>query len=481
MHFLNSLAVILNILLSVGTAGHALLNKRTPATALGWIAVCLMFPVIGPFLYFLFGINRVATRARKLEDKGPVKHLDGRGYQDAAAGVRLKAAELSLPRSFSQIARISDIVTHLPLVGGNAIDILPNGEAAYPAMLESIYQARSFVLLATYIFDGNKTGKQFIEALAGAVERGVDVRVIIDGVGEYYYWRRVGTLLRRRGVHVARFIPPRLIPPAIRINLRNHRKILIVDGQVAYTGGMNIGDRHLADNLRNKKRVVDLHFRLRGPVVMQIEQSFLEDWAFCTGERNLPLPQPTCPVTTGSAVCRVITDGPNEAVNKLSTIVLGAISSSREQVLIMTPYFLPSVEIIAALQSAALRGVEVTVVLPRKNNLPFIAWATNNVLRDLVYWGVNVYYQPPPFVHTKLFIVDRQYVQIGSANIDPRSLQLNFELAVEIYDADIARTLVDHIRQQQKQSTPVTLRDVEQRPLIVKLRDAAMWLFSPYF
>ncbi len=481
MSILNGLAVLFNVLLSLTAAGHALLRKRTPSSALGWIAVSLMFPLVGPFLYFLFGINRVQTLARKLDDRGPAERLDCQEYEEATANVALKAAELSLPRSFAQIARISDIVTHLPLVGGNTVELLPNGESAYPAMLESIRQAESFVFLVTYIFETNQTGRQFIDALARAAARGVDVRVIIDGVGEYYCWRRAGTLLQRRGVRVVRFLPPRLLPPAIRINLRNHRKILIADGQVAYTGGMNIGDRHLAQNVRNRKRVIDLHFCLQGPVVMQIEQTFLEDWAFCTGDRSQPPPIPPSPVSSGSAVCRVITDGPNEAVNKLNTIIAGAISSSREEILIMTPYFLPSAEIISALQSAALRGVAVKVVLPKKNNLFFIAWATNNILRDLVYWGINVYYQPPPFVHSKLFVVDRQYAQIGSANFDPRSLQLNFELSVEIYEAQVARTLAGHIEEQVQKSTAVCLTEVEQRPLLVKIRDALMWLFSPYF
>jgi len=205
----------------------------------------------------------------------------------------------------------------------------------------------------------------------------------------------------------------------------------------------------------------------------------MEDWTFCTGE--MATPRPNNPAPCGPAICRAITDGPNEEINKLATIILGAISSSREQVLIMTPYFLPSLEMISALQSAALRGIDVKIVLPAKNNLPFIHWATNNMLWELLYWGVRVYYQPPPFVHTKLFVIDQQYAQIGSANFDPRSFRLNFELSVEIYDQYVAQTIAEHIEHRISHSQPIQRSDIEQRPLIIKFRDALMWLFSPYF
>ncbi len=479
MNIIHGFILILNILLSLTTAGHALLHKRTPSSALGWIAVCLIFPFAGAFLYFLFGINRVETRARKLEVKRSAYPIEDREYREATSEVSIAASQLDLPRSYAQIARISDRVTRLPLVDGNRVDLLPGGETAYPEMIESINQAEHYVFLTTYIFETNKTGREFIDALARAVKRGLDVRVLIDGVGEYYYFPRAGTLLKKNGVAVARFIPPRVLPPNIHINLRNHRKILITDGQTAFTGGMNIGDRHLTDRITNRARVIDMHFRLKGPVVMQIEQAFVEDWAFCTGE--MATPRPANPAPCGPAICRAITDGPNEEVNKLATIILGAISSSREQVLIMTPYFLPSLEMISALQSAALRGIDVKIVLPAKNNLPFIHWATNNMLWELLYWGVKVYYQPPPFVHTKLFVIDQQYAQIGSANFDPRSFRLNFELSVEIYDQHVAQTIAGHIEHRIKNSQPIRLSDIEQRPLIIKFRDAVTWLFSPYF
>src|SRR6056297_77573 len=258
MDIIHGFILTLNILLSLTTAGHALLHKRTPSSALGWITVCLIFPFVGAFLYFLFGINRVETRARKLEDKRAAFTVDAKKYQKATAELSLEASQLDLPRSYAQIARISDRVTRLPLVDGNRIDLLPGGETAYPEMLEAIEQAEHYVFMTTYIFETNQTGRKFIDALSRAVKRGLDVRVLIDGVGEYYYFPRAGTLLKKNGVRVARFIPPRLFPPNLHINLRNHRKILIADGTVAFTGGMNIGDRHLIQRIKNRRRVQDM-------------------------------------------------------------------------------------------------------------------------------------------------------------------------------------------------------------------------------
>jgi cardiolipin synthase len=241
---------------------------------------------------------------------------------------------------------------------------------------------------------------------------------------------------------------------------------------------MNIGDRHLAQNFENPSRVVDVHFRVQGPVVAQIEQVFLEDWHFATGEHTL---QSYVPVRNmGEAVCRTIVEGPNEDLDSLATILVGVVSSVHRRLSIMTPYFLPSRELIGALKAAALRGVAVNVILPAKNDIPFVHWATRNMLWELLERGIRVHYQPPPFVHTKLLVVDGAYAQIGSANIDPRSLRLNFELVIEVYNKLFAESLETHVRDAIARSREISLEEVDRRPLPVKTRDALAWLFSPY-
>ncbi len=453
-------------------AGHALIHKRDSRAALGWIGFCLIFPLLGPVSYWLFGINRIATRARKNEARAAdseAPNLPRRPFRGLSSN--------AVPPEFQALAQISEAVSGAPLLAGNHVEALHDGEQAYPAMLKAIEGATVRILLCTYIFDADEAGRWFVDALALARARGVEVRVILDGVGERYSKAGIVRLLRREGIEVVRFLPPRLLPPTLHLNLRNHRKILSVDGAQAFTGGMNLGSRHLAAVTENPDRVADLHFRLTGPIVAELEAVFARDWAFLTREllELFPSPEPAW-----TALCRAIVDGPDEALGKLAMILVGALSVAQREVAIMTPYFLPPRELIAALQAAALRGVEVTLILPAKNNLFYVHWATRKLLWELLQRGIRVYYQPPPFVHSKLFLVDRHFCLVGSANLDPRSLRLNFELDVGVYDSAFGASLAEHFEAAQSRSREVTLEELDGRSLALRLRDGLAWLFSPY-
>jgi cardiolipin synthase len=461
-------------LVGIWTAGHALMTKRDARAAWGWIAVCWLFPLAGPALYYIFGVNRVRTRARRfVVDRGR-RHI---GPAHAADIRNTPPQHPPVPSWLEEVARTADVLTRRPLLGGNDVTPLHNGEQAYPRMLAAIDAARTQVWLSTYIFDNDAVGRQFVDALAAAQARGVDVRVLIDDTGERYSWPRIGRRLRRAGVTFARFNPLRLVPPALHLNLRNHRKLLIIDGQLGFTGGMNIGVRHLADDPHNRRPTVDLHFALRGPVVLQIAEIFAEDWRFTTHES---LALPTTPADAGGSICRAITDGPNEDFEQLNFVMQAAIAAARHEILVMTPYFLPSAELIAALQGASLRGVRTVVLLPRRNNLPYVGWASQHILGQLLERGVRVRFQPGPFCHSKLFVVDGTYAQIGSANWDPRSLLLNFELNVEIYDRAVAGTLAAHFAEAWHKAEELLLHDAQHPGFFRKLRNALCWLFSPY-
>lgn len=467
-------------LLSWTAAVHALLNKREPRAALGWIAVCLMFPPMGPFLYFLFGINRVRTQGRRLGST--LTALLRSHVEEDKKRIQQHIPLSMVPETYRPIAGLSDRVTHLPLMGGNRIQPLENGEEAYPAMLAAIDQARQSVFMSTYIMDMDGMGRRFVACLAAAVQRGVDVRVILDGVGEYYSLPHAGWLLKRAGVPFRRFLPPKLLPPSLYINLRNHRKIMTVDSETGFTGGMNIGDRHLAADPSNPSRVKDVHFRISGPVVAQMEQVFLADWNFCNDAAPPPSREgcDSPPCTQGEALCRTVVDGPNEDIDKLAMILVGAAAAARRRIFVMTPYFLPSKDLVGALQTAALRGVDVRILLPAKNNLPYVKWASDNMLWLLLREGVRIFYQPPPFVHSKLFLVDDYYAVIGSANIDPRSLRLNFEMVLEVYDTTLNHDLASRFARAQARSRETSLAEADGRSLPVKVRDSLCWLFMPY-
>ncbi len=455
-----------------------MLYKRDPRAALGWIAACLAYPILGPLLYYLFGINRLRTSAHHLKGNPSQPLKIGYERPDRAYWAEKK---MCLPAALENsdlvaLARSSAAVTHRELVDANSLQPYFDGETAYGEMLYAIAQARHTVSLATYIFDSKGTGQTFIKALAAARLRGVEVRVLLDGVGELYSFPRAGDLLKREGVKVARFAPPRILPPSIHINLRNHRKLLIVDGLTGFTGGMNISDRHLQS--AEKNAASDIHFKAEGPIIEQLQAVFDEDWLYVAGEdTHLPFKKPAA---KGDAICRVITDGPNEDLGKLAMIITGAIALARKQVAIMTPYFLPPPELINSLQSAALRGVDVCIILPQKSNQPLVHWATRNMLWQLLQYGVRIYYQPPPFAHSKLLLVDSHYAHIGSANIDSRSLRLNFELVVEVFNEEFVTRLREHFDKVKASAYEESLTGVDGRRLPERIRDALAWLFSPY-
>jgi cardiolipin synthase len=255
---------------------------------------------------------------------------------------------------------------------------------------------------------------------------------------------------------------------------------MIIDGCEAFTGGMNIRGRHLPSATNPGQLLFDIHFSVLGPVVADLQRSFLEDWFFVTGERLVdPLFFPAME-SRGNALMQSISDGPDKEFRKLEQIIMGALACSVRTVCIMTPYFIPDRAMISALITTALRGVELHIVLPGLNNLPFVQWASQAVLPELLEAGIRVYYQPPPFVHTKLLIVDDIWALIGSANLDTRSLRLNFEQNLSVIDTAFAGLVKQHFDQAFLHSHEVTLNEMETRPLPIKLRDGFFHLFAPY-
>lgn len=450
--------------LALYSAAHALLHKTDSRAAFGWIAVSFLFPLFGPILYFLFGVNRVQARAKKLDNTPPKLDSFSKHFQ------------IDIPDSLRNLQHITYQLTKLPLTGGNTIEVLFSGKETYPAMLESIHSAKKCIYLSTYIFKVDELGARFIDALIHANNRNVDVRVLIDGVGEYYSIAKARNTLSKYGVKVERFLPPKLFPFNMQVNLRNHRKLLVIDDETCFVGGMNISGEYMSSEMTS---LDDLHFKITGDLTCQIRDLFESDWHFVKGD-NYDKTSDDCQMVNEPAWCRTIADGPGENLGHLSILLFSAINTATKNVVIMTPYFIPVNEIKRALQVAALRGVQVSVILPIKNNLFFVKWASQHMLSQLVTAGVNIYYQPPPFDHSKIFIVDDYYCLIGSANIDPRSLRLNYEVGVEIYDQQIASKLKQHVMDTVKDSHQVKLNELENRNFLVKVRDGIAWLFSPY-
>ena len=466
------LAAGFDFLASLLASAHALLHKRDTRAATLWIGFIWLMPAVGPLLYLALGVNRIRRRALLL---GVHKTSHGRIPKDLGERHHDGAEHLKM------LARVVSRVVNRPLTPGNHVQPLVNGDEAFPAMLAAIESAKHTISMVSYIFDNDASGKQFADALGRAVKRGVAVRVLIDAAGTRYSWPPITYKLKHAQVPFAKFLPASLLTPwrVATINLRNHRKILVVDGQTAFTGGMNI--RHgnvLADQPGSPVR--DLHFRVEGPVVTQLQDAFANDWAFTTGEildGKIWFPKLQ---ESGSVIARVITDGPDADYDKLRWTLLAALGEAQTSVQILTPYFLPDPALITALNLAALRGVRVDIVLPAKNNLPFVHWASRAMWWQVLERGCRIWLTPPPFDHSKLMIVDGHWVLSGSANWDARSLRLNFELNVECYGREFAHEMAAVLGKKLHGAHEVTLAEADRRSFLTRLRDAIARLFSPY-
>lgn len=460
---------------AVWASGHAVIYKRDPRSAALWVIVIWLMPAVGPLLYVLLGINRVRRRASALREH----RLGSSAGTSAEAPGPCVRTEVRLPESLEGLAALVGRVTALPLVPCNRIEPLVNGEEAFPAMLQAIREARRSIAMASYIFDGHGIGGQFVQALAEAVGRGVTVRVLIDDVYVRFSRGSAFRPLQRAGVPVAVFNPP-LVPARLQAaHLRNHRKLLLVDGRLAFTGGLNVHAPYWCPEAPERAQR-DLHFRLEGPVVQQLTTVFAEDWQFSTGETLAGEIWESEPKPTGTTPARAIEAGPDESLDRLRWVFLGALNAARQSIRVWTPYFVPDPSLVAALSAAALRGVEVDILLPARLDHPSVQWACMAQIWQVLEHGCRVWLRPPPFDHSKLLVVDEHWTTFGSANWDARSLRLNFELNVECYDARLGNQLARLFDQVRATARPLTKAEVDSRSLPVKLRDGVARLFAPY-
>jgi cardiolipin synthase len=463
------------LVLSLMTSIHAILHKRDPRAAVSWTGIIWLVPIGGALFYFTFGVNRIARRAGKLRRRR--KAIDLTKPSTICTEEELRAALAPDHGHIASIAQVGNRLTGRTLLEGNRVQMLVNGEQAYPAMLEAIRQAKRSVVLEAYIFENDPLGRQFIDVLVDAKKRGCAVRVLVDYVGSH---GAVAAALRDVGVPVAVFLPPRWLPMKNRfMNLRNHRKVLVCDGSVGFTGGMNIRQSHLIQT-PGPCHEQDTHFRLEGPVSNHLVDAFADDWAFVTGEVLMGPEWTTPDEKKGPVNARGIGFDPGENLDALRLIVGAGIASARSSIRIVTPYFIPEQPVITALNIAALRGVKVDIFIPVKNDSRVVQWATNAMLWQVLINGCTVWLTKEPFDHSKLMVVDDAWVFFGSANIDTRSMRLNFEFNVEAYDRELAAVVAAHIDGKMQGARKVTLKEVDGRSLPIKLRDGIARLFSPY-
>jgi len=457
----------LYVLLAASVTIDILLKKSDVRSALGWIGTVWLAPIFGSLLYYLFGINRVTRRALKLRRP--------RGEHSRSPGA-------PIPNAAPNIIQLSDVshrITNSPLTGGNELTILEGGDEAYPQMLAAIREAKHCVAMSSYIFRNDAAGEEFAQALIESVRRGVEVRVLLDGVGTGYLYPGIYYHMRRGGVMAARFLHTWLPWRMPFLNMRNHRKLMVVDGRHAFLGGINIGVENCA-RLAGDSQIKDIHFRVEGPAACIVMAAFAQDWTFTTDEAlddEHWWPEISA---QGEIFARGLSSGPDADLYKLELLLGAALTLAQKRIRIVTPYFLPDARLQFAMAQAVLRGVEVEIVVPSCSDQRLMDWAMRGHLRFFRYVRAKVIATPPPFDHTKLCTVDGEWSLIGSSNWDARSFRLNFEFDLEIIDRDFTARLDALIDSRIANGKPMTPDMLAAEPLWKRLRNAAARLLMPY-
>ncbi|MCJ8149063.1 phospholipase D-like domain-containing protein [Shinella sedimenti] len=472
--------VALSIALGVPAAIHATMTKEEVRAAIGWVGVIVLSPVVGAVIYYVVGVNRIRRKTLSLSREG----LLASGWEHRAEyDVSNEHVQVAFGGALAAMQRLGDTVGRFRLTSGNRIGLLSSGDEAYAAMLAAIDAAERSILLETYIFDRDDAGGRFVAALADAVERGVEVRVLIDAVGARYSIPSVVSELKRANVPVDVFngniVMGLRLPYA---NLRTHRKILIVDGSVAFTGGLNIRAGFCTE-FAGAAAALDTHFRVTGPVVGDLFRLAYEDWRFSggdelSGEAWHIAPPPDAP---GSGMlARVVPSGPDKSLETNHRVLMGAVSVAKKHIRIMSPYFLPDRELISAILTAARRGVRIDIVVPYSNNLKLVDLAMSAQFDQMLKHGCRIWRAAGVFNHSKLTVVDDAWAYIGSSNIDPRSLRLNFEVDIEVVDTGFAERIGERIDTALAGAHEVTLEELRARPFVQRLVEHITWLGSPY-
>ncbi len=457
---------VLHILISSLLTFHILLIKSNVRSAIGWMGIVWFSPYLGSLIYYFFGINRIARRAKNIGYAR--KHV-------ASLSTKAKYKLVDLPGYLEPIAQI----TTSEITFGNTLEVLRSGDKAYPEMLSAISAATSEIVLQMYIFRNDRIGVMFRDALIAAHSRGVEVRILVDGIGSGYFFSSIVFELQKAGIPAYRFIhfwaPWRMT----YLNLRNHKKLLIIDNKIGYVGGMNLGGENVLTKYRDRM-VNDTHFKIKGPIVQYLTSIFDQDWQFTTGKLSTDKEGKPEARGSGKAIARCIASGPDEDGEIIETIFSMAILSAREKIRIVTPYFLPDTRLVAFLQMAMLRGVEIELIIPQKTDLFFMDWAMNGHLPFLKNKNLKCYRSPPPFDHSKLLTIDGNWCAFGSPNWDARSMRLNFEILIECYDVGSVKILDALIDEKRDQAQLFKIETLSKRNLAIRLRDAFARLFLPY-
>ena len=461
LYFLTVLAVIVVVL------GE----NRNPVKSMAWVLVLVLLPVLGLVIYLIFG--------RSLKGMGLISRSDLRELRRMNDYSEVVDMNHDLSGTSRQLISLVNKLTVSHLFVGDDVKAFTTGADKFEALLNDIEAAQDYIHVQYFIIEHDETGKRFVDALARKAQEGVQVRVLYDYVGSFYVKPKMLKKMREAGIEVHPFLKVTLANVAFRINWRNHRKIVVIDGRVGYIGGMNIADRYVTgDKKWNAWR--DTHLRITGESIAALQSSFALDWNFTT--RRL-LTSPTFhysePPANDDNLIQMVSSGPTNRWNNISLVFFKAITLAKNSIFIQTPYFLPSDALLKALQSAALSGVDVRLMVPRHPDSAMLRLATGSYLKEIMLSGVKVYFYEPTVLHAKVVIVDDEFVTTGSTNFDFRSFEHNFEFNALVYSKKLNKQMKAVFEDDMQQCTRLSIGKWKQRPLMQKALESVVRLISP--
>ena len=467
-----NLFLVLYFITIIGIILMLLMENRSPVKSIAWIFVLILLPVVGLLLYILVGKN--------FRKKMVISHRSLAKWKERIETIKGNPMlEKSFPKQYKNFAYMAVNSSNSTLYVNNGVRLFTTGKEFFDSMFAEVEKARKYVHVEFYIFNSDTIGSKFIEILKRKAKEGVKVRVIIDDVGSWLMRKSSVREMRAAGIEIYCFLKVGL--PAInsKVNYRNHRKIVVIDGDVGYTGGMNVADRYVEGSRWGAWR--DTHLRIEGEAVHGLQRVFLSDWYFVS--RSLlsddPLYYPTPDSPSGNSLVQVVSSSPDSEWESIMQTFFMAIAQARNYIYLQTPYFLPNQTIVNALQCAALGGVDVRIIIPRHSDASFALKSSMTYIDEMLNAGVKVYFFEEGFIHSKTIVIDDNLSTVGSANMDFRSFEQNFEINTWIYDPEFAQTMKNIFLADLEKSSQINLEEWRNRPRLEKFGESWARLFSP--
>jgi cardiolipin synthase len=459
---------IVEALWVAGLSAWIVLERRSPVATLAWILTLAWLPAVGILVYYFLGPRRLLRRRIKRARSAKLVESALEAIEDETHDV-----------SRAELARLVVGAGEAPPLRAERVDLYTEGAECFEALLRDIAEAKHHVHLSYYIWYPDRVGTRFRDALVAKAKEGVEVRLLLDWIGAYSTTQRFLRPLEQAGAKVAWFNPVSLTRLRPRYaNFRTHRKIVVCDGQVGYTGGMNVSDEQ-SSATSGAKAWRDTHVRIEGGAVRALQRVFVEDWHYATDEMPNGPEYLRRARSKGEELVQIAASGPDDEVYAIHKLVFAAIASAHQRVLITTPYFVPDEPIVSALVTTAMRGVEVRLMVPAAGDSMLVDLAARSYFPELLKAGVHIYEYLPRFIHAKTIVVDRDLSIVGSANLDNRSFRLNFEVCAAIYGTEVAARLTAIFEDDLTECREVKPKQLAREPLVQRLGESTARLFSP--